>query len=190
MTTIAITGGIASGKSTVVTLFKKLGAQTFSADIIAKQLVEKDKPALALIANHFGKEILLENAQLNRKRLKEIIFSDSNKKNWLENLLHPLIRDELKRLCQISTAKINVVEIPLLAGSEGDYSYIDKIIVCKASMTSRTERIIKRDGITSSQAQTIIDAQPSDNALAEIATDFIDTDQSIEEIKADIQLLI
>jgi dephospho-CoA kinase len=190
MTTIAITGGIASGKSTVATIFKELGAQTFSADVIAKKLVQKDKPALSLIEQHFGKEILLKDGQLNRKQLKEIIFNNSDKKKWLEDLLHPLIRDELRRLCQSSTEKINVVEIPLLAGSEGDYSYIDKIIVCKASITSRIERIIKRDGNTSSQAQAIIDAQPSDEALAEIATDYIDTDQSIEEIKADIQLIL
>lgn len=190
MTTIAITGGIASGKSTVAALFKELGAQTFSADAVAKQLVRKGTPALALIAKHFGKEILLEDGQLNRKKLREIIFKNSDKKKWLEALLHPLIRDKLKHLCQNSTAKIKVVEIPLLAESDDDYGFIDKIIVCRANITSRIERIIKRDGITSDQAKAIINSQPSDQALAEIATDYIDTDKSIEEIKEDIQLIL
>lgn len=190
MTTIAITGGIASGKSTVAAIFKNLGAQVFSADIIAKQLVEIGSDVLNDIENHFGTEILLDDGNLNRKKLREIIFNDIDEKKWLEDLLHPLIRDELKRSCQNSMAKINIIEIPLLAKSGGNYSYIDKIIVCKASIATRIERIIKRDGVTSDQAQAIIKSQPSDKALAKIATDFVDTETSIQEITKKVRLLI
>jgi len=190
MTVIAITGGIGTGKTTVASLFKEFGADVFSADTIAKKIVQKGMPALLKIQQRFGKNILLKDGELNRKKLREIIFNSDIEKKWLENLLHPLVRDELKKLCLNAKTKIRVVEIPLLAGSKGDYSYIDKIIVCRANLPLRIERIMQRDSVTKYQATAIINSQPDENELNQIATNFIDTDTNLEAIKKSIEQFI
>lgn len=99
MYVVAITGGIGSGKTTVANRFAKLGIEVVDADIIAREVVEPGTPALAAIAAHFGPDVVTPDGQLDRRRLRERIFTDSQAKEWLNTLLHPLIRSEMLRQC-------------------------------------------------------------------------------------------
>ena len=97
MYVVAITGGIGSGKTTVANRFAELGIEVVDADIIAREVVEPGTPALAAIAAHFGPDVVAPDGQLDRRRLRERIFTDSQAKEWLNALLHPLIRSEMLR---------------------------------------------------------------------------------------------
>ena len=100
---VALTGGIGSGKSTVAHAFARLGITIIDADIIARQVVEPNTPALNAIEAHFGRRVIQADGTLNRRQLRECIFSDSSEKAWLNALLHPIIHQETQR--QIAAAR-------------------------------------------------------------------------------------
>ena len=108
---VALSGGIASGKSTIAHLFAQLGVPIIDADIIARQVVEVGTPALAQIVKHFSQEILLENGELDRSQLREIIFNNDHERLWLNNLLHPRDTKTVcpadRSLCDLGSAFIN-----------------------------------------------------------------------------------
>src|ERR1700733_12390645 len=111
---VGLTGNIASGKSTAAKIFSDFGIQVINSDQISKELTIKDTPAYKQIVTRYGHGILLKEDELNRKRLRDIIFSQPNERFWLENLLHPLIRKRLEHLANLCTTAYCVIEIPLL----------------------------------------------------------------------------
>lgn len=128
---VGLTGNIATGKSTVATIFKQLEIEVISADCIAKQLTTKGQAAYTEIAAHFGSEILAADGQLNRRSLREIIFADKNERLWLENLLHPLIRKGIEEQISLCKSAYCVIEIPLLV-DKVNYPYLNKILLIAA----------------------------------------------------------
>src|SRR3990167_5503426 len=144
MLVIGLTGGMGSGKSTVTDLFAKKGIPIIDADQIAHALTEPDQPAFKKIIVRFGKQLLDETGRLNRHALKEIIFKSPPDRSWLEQLLHPLILQQIQQTLKTLSASYCIVVIPLLIET-GPYTFIDRILVIDAPETIQTNRIINQN---------------------------------------------
>ena len=186
--TVVLTGGIASGKTAVSDGFRHLGVPVIDTDVIARQLVEPGQPALALIADIFGPGILDSTGGLDRKKMREAIFSDHEKKAQLEQVLHPLIGEEvLKRLEQL-TAPYCILVVPLYAES-GSYRWVDRVLLVDVSEEQQIRRVMRRDDISQEQAEAILDAQASRAERAALADDVIDNSGTLDELEDKIESL-
>ena len=144
---VALTGGIGSGKSTVADAFSRLGITIIDADIIARQVVEPNTPALKAIAEHFGQAIINADGTLNRRQLRECIFSDSAEKAWLNALLHPIIHQETQR--QIAEARSPYVlwVVPLLVENQL-HQKADRVLVIDVAPETQIQRTMMRDHVS------------------------------------------
>ncbi|MFT6836458.1 MAG: dephospho-CoA kinase [Francisellaceae bacterium] len=167
---VGLTGGIASGKSTVLTLFNNLDIDTFCADKTSKDIVMPRTTALNKIINRYSNDILLNNQTLNRRALKTIIFNDVKEKKWLENLIHPLVKDQLYKYAQAATSPYCILDIPLLNKHVLlKYQFINKVITLETNSDLQIKRLIKRDKITESLAKKIISSQATNEERREIS---------------------
>ena len=189
---ILLTGGLAAGKTTVATLLVELSppksVALIDTDVLARSLLEPGTPCFNQVVSHFGKSILTETResetlslpQINRQKLREIIFNSREEKLWLEKLLHPKIRE--LALAQVDHLKDNhlktsssvlqkiIIIIPLLASLSAKESYpADKIITVESPLSLQIERVIKRDHISEELATKIIESQPSSEQRLKIA---------------------
>jgi dephospho-CoA kinase len=159
---VGITGGIATGKSTVVQMFKERGAKVIDFDLLAREVVEKGQPAWKDIVDYFGGQILNEDGSINRKKLGEIVFKDLEKKKTLEAFTHPRIHrrflDEVERIAKEEVNPIILADIPLLIEQNLQYIF-HKIILVYANQEIQLERLMKRDNITREQAFAIMRTQ-------------------------------
>lgn len=184
MTTIALTGGIASGKTTISNRLRELGAVIIDADEIAREIVQPGKRVLREIVDRFGQEILNEDGTLNRKALADIVFNDDDELRALNDLTHPEIRRITRE--RIETTLIDdpdaifVHDIPLLAENRSNYDY-DEIWVADAPAEVRRERLMEDRGMSAEEAQARIDAQVSDEERRMIADVVIDTTRPISD---------
>lgn len=169
---IGLTGTIASGKSAAIAYFKSLEIDTFSADDIARQLTQKGMPSLTQIAKHFGQGILTKQGELDRRKLRQQIMQNSTERLWLENLLHPLIRQEIELRVKQCQSPYSVVEIPLL-DSRTNYPYINRVLLITAEHQQQINRLMTRDHCTEAEAITLLSHQKNTNKHAEIANDII-----------------
>lgn len=185
---VGLTGNIASGKTLAAKIFSSFGIDVFNADAISRELTTPGSPALKTIAEHYGSTIVLENGELNRKLLRDIIFSKPKERQWLEDILHPLIRAELAQRVKLSTTPYCVVEIPLLLNKK-NYPYLNKILVITAPHHLQISRVMERDNCTQEQAQAILAAQPDDNARMEYADDLIMNSEGIDSLKRQLERL-
>lgn len=155
MKKIAITGGIGSGKSTVVAYLRKKGYTVFSCDEIYHEIM-RSHAYIKQIKNVFPN--VVENGKINRKRLAEIVFSNPEKRQQLNDISHPMIMDKLQFDIKTIQNDVVFVEVPLLF--EGNYEYLfDEIIVVVRALNERISSVCQRDGITVEQAQNRINAQ-------------------------------
>lgn len=154
---IGLTGGIGCGKSTVSSFFAALNVEIIDADIVARQVVEKGQPALQKIAEHFGNEILTDGV-LNRARLREIIFKDNTHREWLNALLHPLIRSSIISALEKARGEYVLLEAPLLFENGLDI-LTDYNLVVDLEPTLQIKRACKRDGVTVDSIKAIIAKQ-------------------------------
>lgn len=188
MLVIGLTGGIGSGKSVVTDCFMQLGIPIIDADVVARDITKPDSSAVKLIAAHFGPDILQPDGSLNRSTLRQHIFNDPDQRQWLEELLHPLIMQDIQR--QISTMKgpYCIAVIPLLI--EIDYHHVvNRVLVVDAPEETQLQRTIARDNITRETALKMLHAQAKrDDRLAK-ADDIIHNDGRIEELMPQVQRL-
>ncbi|PMR73521.1 dephospho-CoA kinase [Billgrantia endophytica] len=173
---IGVTGGIASGKSTVARAFEALGVPWVDADDVAREVVEPGEPALAEIAAHFGQRMLREDGTLDRRALRELVFTDPAERKWLEATTHPRIRQRLmahlERL-QAKGAPYVLLVSPLLFES-GQHVMADRCLVIDVPESLQIARTAARDEVDETQARAIVAAQmPRDERLAR-ADDVID----------------
>jgi dephospho-CoA kinase len=181
---VALTGGIGSGKSTVADAFARHGVAVVDADVIARQVVEPGAPALAAIAKRFGNEMLQPDGTLNRAALRQRIFSDPDEKNWLNQLLHPLIHQETQRQLALVTSPYALWVVPLLVENNLQ-AHADRVLVVDVDSDTQLARTIARDGISRQQAQNILSAQVTREQRLAAADDIIDnsgTAQGIEPL--------
>ncbi|KTD20684.1 dephospho-CoA kinase [Legionella londiniensis] len=182
MYTIALTGNIASGKSTVARQFAKLGITIIDADQISKELTSKNQPAAKEIVQHFGRSVLNESGEINRAELRKIIFNYPQERKWLEELLHPLIRKEIKQQVQTAQGPYCIIEIPLLP-KRSDYPYLNRILFIKAPKDLQLKRIEKRDHCPKEEALKILQAQACEEKHLAHADDVLHNDGSLEELR-------
>jgi len=185
-----MTGGIGSGKSEALKIFKSLSIKVIDLDNISKEITETSHQAIQEIKLVFGDAIFDKDNQLDRKQLKEIIFSDKNKKINLEKILHPKIYEEVKkRLNALSHESYVVIDIPLLFETNQYTSLISRSLVIDCKENDQIERVKKRDGIDISVIQSIIDQQINRSSRIEKADDVVINDGSIEKLEESIKSL-
>lgn len=181
MLCVGLTGGIASGKSTVAAQFAALGAHVISADAIARSLTAKDTPTLKKIITHFGASMLTEDGALHRARLRERITKDAVARIWLEALLHPLIRQQIQIAIQKFHDGYCVIEIPLLT-NKADYPYLDHIILVEAPREVQIQRIMQRDHVSCQQAIDMLAIQIEKETREKVAEKHLLNNSSMENL--------
>ncbi|WP_303806940.1 dephospho-CoA kinase [Aeromonas rivipollensis] len=180
MYVVAITGGIGSGKTTVANQFAALGIEVVDADLIAREVVEPGTPALTAIASHFGPGILDQQGRLDRRVLRERIFSDPAAKSWLNALLHPIIRSEMLRQCAAASSPYCLLVVPLLVENRLT-SLADRVLVIDVDEATQIERTCRRDGVSLEQAQAILASQASRSERLAMADDVLDNQSGTTE---------
>ncbi|WP_394293770.1 dephospho-CoA kinase [Aeromonas rivipollensis] len=180
MYVVAITGGIGSGKTTVANQFAALGIEVVDADLIAREVVEPGTPALTAIASHFGPGILDEQGRLDRRALRERIFSDPAAKSWLNALLHPIIRSEMLRQCAATSSPYCLLVVPLLVENRLT-ALANRVLVIDVDEATQIERTCRRDGVNREQAQAILASQASRSERLAMADDVLDNQSGTTE---------
>ena len=186
--TVALTGGIGSGKSTVADEFAHLGVTVIDADIIARQVVEPGTPALLAIAERFGPQMINDDGSLNRRRLRESIFAHSEDKAWLNALLHPLIQQETRRQMQASTSPYLLWVVPLLVENRLT-DKADRVLVVDVPKETQIERTIRRDGVSREHAEHILAAQATREQRLAAADDVIENMGSADAVASHVARL-
>ena len=185
---IGLTGGIGSGKTAVSDTFEELGIVVVDADLASRVVVEKGKPCLEEITKHFGSEILTENEELDRAKLREIIFQSDEEKHWLESILHPAIARQIQDELSASTSPYTILVSPLLLETN-QKDFCDKVLVVDVPVELQMERTLKRDGVSEEQVKSIIKAQISRDDRLELADEVIINDGSLEDLQSEVKEL-
>lgn len=159
MFSVGLTGGIASGKTTVSDLFAKLGVPVIDTDVISRRLLTRGEQAYHQVCEHFGPQILMENGDIDRARLRRIVFAEPTQKSWLETMLHPLIYQRSHQaIIEHAGASYVLVVVPLLFETNFQ-SLVDRILVVDCPAEQQIERLIKRDGIDEALARSMLGQQ-------------------------------
>jgi dephospho-CoA kinase len=187
---IGMTGGIGSGKSEALKIFESLNIKVIDLDNIAKEITDTSHQAIQEIKLVFGDAIFDKDNRLDRKKLREIIFSEKDQKINLEKILHPKILEEvMRRLNVLSNESYVVIDIPLLFETNQYTSLISRSLVIDCKVNDQIERVKKRDGIDTSVIQSIIEQQVGRNYRIERADDVVVNDGSIEKLEESIKVL-
>ncbi len=182
---VALTGGIASGKTTVANLFEALGVPVIDTDVIARTVVEPGQPALAAVVAAFGSDVLDADGRLDRRRMRERIFSDRAAQRRLEAILHPAIRNEMERQSREAGGEYQMLVIPLLTEG-GRRGHVDRVLLVDVPEEVQVERLVTRDGVTHEQAQAALAAQASRAARLEMADETLVNTGHIEDLRAKV----
>ena len=190
MVVVGLTGGVASGKSTVVSMFAEEGARVIDVDELSRLVVEPGRPAWHEIIAFFGREVLKEDGALDRRRLGHIVFSDARKRRELEKIVHPRVLEEYeKRLNLIreqNKQAIVIADVPLLMEIELEARF-DRVIVVYAPPKLQTKRLIGRDGLTEQAALKRLTLQMPIEEKARRADSVIDNSGSLEETRRQVR---
>lgn len=186
---IGLTGGIGSGKSSVAAIFAKLGAEIIDTDEISHRLTQPESPALAGIRSRFGDGVFLPDGQLNRAKMRELVFSDANAKRNLEAILHPLIRQEVTdRLARSQSAYVLIV-VPLLLETQGYRELVDRILVVDCDEANQLARTMARSGLGKAEVLAIMSNQLPRQARLAHADDILDNNGGEENLHRQVAKL-
>jgi dephospho-CoA kinase len=185
---IGLTGGIGSGKTAVSDSFESLGIDVVDADLASRVVVQKGKPCLLKIAQHFGEDILTKEAELDRAKLREIIFKSEEEKNWLESLLHPAIANQIQDELNASKSPYTILVSPLLLETN-QKDFCSKVLAVDVPVETQVERTLKRDGVSKEQVQAIINSQISRNDRLNLADEVIINDGTLEDLEIAVKIL-
>ena len=185
---IGLTGGIASGKSTVAQRFMDLGVPVIDADVAAREVVAPGKPGLQQVIDRFGSRVVAENGELDRRALREIIFSDPDARHDLEAILHPLIRAEMDRRAAVAVGPYIVMAIPLLIEG-GSRDRVDRILVVDVDEAVQLQRVMARDHCSAEQAQAILASQAPRTARLAAADDVLPNGGTVTELRQAVDAL-
>jgi len=169
---IALTGGVASGKSTVARLFQALGAKLIDTDQVSRDIVAPGMPVLTALVAQFGAGVLRADGTLDRARLRELVFADPAARARLESLTHPAIREQVARLCAQAGGPYQIIAVPLLVetGTHRDY---DRVLLVDCDPQVQLARLMARDGLDGEQAHRMLAAQAPREARLAVADDVI-----------------
>lgn len=188
MLTVGLTGGIASGKSTVADMFAARGVEIIDTDRIAREQVMPGTPALAEIRTAFGARVLAADGSLDRGALRQIVFADAARRERLEAILHPRIREEAFRRAAVAPGPYHIVVVPLLVESPMR-AQMDRVLVVDCDEQVQLQRLLERDADSAAQARRMIAAQASRAARLAIADDVIRNDGTLRDTERQVQAL-
>jgi dephospho-CoA kinase len=186
---VGLTGGIASGKSTVAHRFTELGVAVIDADEAARMVTRPGQPSLRTIAARFGADILLLGGELDRRTLRQRVFADKGARRDLEDILHPLIRVEVERLAAEAPGPYLVMSIPLLVEAGKAANRVDRILVVDTDEAAQIARVQARDGSSEAEARAIIAAQASRAERLRAASDVLQNTADIAALHAEVDRL-
>ncbi len=185
---VGLTGGIASGKTTVAALFTELGAGLVDTDQVAREVVATGEPGLEAIIEAFGADILSDSGDLNRSALRAIVFGDPDERRKLEALLHPLIRARTLSQLEAVEAPYAVVVVPLLVET-GFAQFVDRVLVVDCPRELQLERLVRRDQISAADAEAMVAAQVDRTTRSARADDIVDGSQSLATTRKRVGIL-
>ena len=189
---IGLTGGIASGKSTVEQRFTELGVAVINADDASRAVVAPGQPGLAAVVEHFGNHVLTAAGELDRRALRTIVFADARKRGELESILHPLIRSDMERRAAQAAGPYLVLSIPLLIeGKSRDRgaARVDRILVVDVDETAQLQRLMSRDSISLDEARAIVASQASRTDRLRAADDVLENSGTVPELRQAVDRL-
>ena len=175
---IGLTGGIASGKTIISDYFKALGIPIIDADVISHEVTKPNGSAFEEIISSFGSNILDESGLINRKKMRSIIFDDASKKEILEGIIHPKVREEMFNLVSQSNDHYLILSVPLLIET-GMNKMMDRILVVDCSVETQIERLIQRDKINLDEAKSILRNQTNRSTRLKVADDLIVNEKNV-----------
>jgi dephospho-CoA kinase len=185
---VALTGGIASGKSTVANLFTALGATLVDTDVLAREVVAPGTALLAEIAAHFGPDILTADGSLDRRKLRERVFADTVERRWLEERTHPAIRALTDQRCEAARGPYCLVAIPLLVETQSKDRF-NRVLVVDCEPETQLARLVARDGVTRETALRMLAAQAPREARLAVADDVIRNDGDFPALRGQVEKL-
>ncbi|MFQ3237499.1 MAG: dephospho-CoA kinase [Paraglaciecola sp.] len=185
---VGLSGGIGSGKTTISNMFAKLGVQIIDADVIARQVVQPKSPALESIIDRFGPELLDDDGNLDRRKLRDIVFSQPQAKKWLNALLHPLIRQQMQQQTDQAKSIYCILSVPLLVENKS-YKNVDRVVIVDVPENLQLKRSISRDGASEAQINAILASQATRQQRIEVADDVIDNSGDEEALLAQVNRL-
>lgn len=188
MLRIGLTGGVASGKSTVADEFAKSGVPVIDTDLIARDIVSPGSAALQEIRRQFGDGVIGADGGLDRRELRKIVFDDERKRKSLEAILHPRIRQETMARAQAAGGPYQVIVVPLLVESALK-SFVDRIVVVDCDPETQLDRLLLRDAESVDQAKRMISAQASRDERLAIADDVVNNDGDLEDTRKQVAKL-
>ncbi len=185
--TVGVTGGIGSGKTAVTDFFASKDITVVDADIVARVVVEPGKPALARITQRYGPDILI-NDNLDRRKLRTIIFDDADERKWLECLLHPLIREQIVHELSSAESSYVVLVSPLMLETNQN-ELVDRVLVVDVPESIQIERTIARDQMTEEQTRQILNSQIQREQRVAKADDIVDNSGSLDQLHYSLEKL-
>ncbi len=189
MFSVGLTGGIASGKTTISNLFAELGVPIIDTDVISRNLLAPGEQAYHQVCAHFGSEILQANSEIDRIALRKIVFSDPQQKSWLELMLHPLIfQRSHDAIIENSRAKYVLVVVPLLFETNFE-SLVDRILVVDCPCDRQVKRLMKRDNIDETLAHSMLKQQFSNAQRLQRAHDVINNREDDVDLASQVAAL-
>ncbi|WP_237066165.1 dephospho-CoA kinase [Microbulbifer guangxiensis] len=185
---VGLTGGIGSGKSAAADAFQALGITVVDADWAARVVVQRGRPALEQIAEHFGADVLLKSGELDRARLRQLVFENEDERRWLEGLLHPLIREEIVQALAAASSPYAILESPLLIES-GQDTLVQRVCVVDLPEEMQIERASARDRNDPEQIRKIMAAQLPRVERLQKADDVLDNSGDLASLTAQVHAL-
>ena len=185
---VGLTGGIGSGKTTIANFFSENNIAVINAAQVARRVVAPGTSALLQIKKKFGDQILTESNGLIRSLLREIIFNDERKRVWLENLLHPLIEDEISKSMKLAVSHYVMLESPLLLETD-QHKFVNRILVVDVSPEVQLKRTLSRDGGSEATVKAIINSQLTRVQRLSMADDIIYNEQDLQSVRVELKAL-
>lgn len=187
MLVIGLSGGIGSGKTVASDHFASLGVPIIDTDLIARQIVEPGKPALAALVAHFGPEITQKNGHLDRSALRELAFASPANKAKLDSITHPAIRQETLTQIQQHQSAYCIVVVPLLTADSPFRQVMERVLIVTAEQEIKIKRVKKRSGLSREDILRIMATQLSDEARLAFADDVIENNTSLAHVYAEVE---
>jgi len=186
---VGLTGGIGCGKSAAAEIFARLGATVIDTDQIARQLTALGQPAVTAIGEQFGTDYFLPDGNLDRARLRRLVFSDTAAKNQLEALLHPLIKDEVRRRLMTVQTPYAIVAVPLLLETGAYRGLVQRVLVVDCGEEQQVERVMERSGLSGKEVRAIMANQISRAERLRLADDIIDNHDDRSALQQQVETL-
>jgi dephospho-CoA kinase len=188
MFTVALTGGIASGKSAVERRFAQLGVDIIDADRVAREVIATGTPGLGEIIEAFGPGVIGADGELDRKAMREHVFADAGARHRLEAIIHPRVREAMHDRARSVRGTYVMLVIPLFVES-GDYAWVDRVLVVDVPREIQLSRLVARDGISLELAESMLDAQATREQRLAMADDVIDNSADLDALDAIVEKL-